>query len=111
MQDAAANQKVAEEEQGRTDAQTYLEKTQQYLVDTKTNCEEKARQWVIRTKGREEEMGAIDEATKVLSSDRAKEMKKYERGSATTLSQVDSEVRVPSFLQLRSRSMPSSGLS
>merc|ERR1719158_1439921 len=82
MQDAALNEKVATEEQARTDAATYLEDTEQYLTDTKTNCEEKARQWVIRTKGREEEMGAIDEATKVLSSDRAQEMKKHERGSA-----------------------------
>eukprot|EP00746_Dinoflagellata_sp_MGD_P168186 gnl/MRDRNA2_/MRDRNA2_99435_c0_seq1.p1 gnl/MRDRNA2_/MRDRNA2_99435_c0~~gnl/MRDRNA2_/MRDRNA2_99435_c0_seq1.p1 ORF type:complete len:743 (-),score=231.52 gnl/MRDRNA2_/MRDRNA2_99435_c0_seq1:6-2051(-) len=107
-QTAELNAKVAEEEQARTDAATYLEKTEQYLTDTKTGCEEKARQWVIRSKGREEEMGAIDEATKVLSSDRADEMRKYERGSATTLSQVDSEVRVPSFLQLRSRASQSS---
>jgi len=111
MQDAALKEKVATEEQARTDATTFLEKTEQYLTDTKTNCQEKARQWGIRTKGREEEMNAIDEATKVLSSDRADEMRKYERGSPTTLSQVDSEIQAPSFLQLRSRSMPSSGLS
>jgi hypothetical protein len=112
MQDAALNHKVAEEEQAKTDAQTFLEKTEQYLTDTKTNCEEKARQWGIRTKGREEEMNAIDEATKVLSSDRADEMRKYERGSPTTLSQVDSQLPTPSFLQLgRSRSVQSSGLS
>jgi len=110
MQDAAFNQKIAEEEQARTDAQTFLEKTEQYLVDTKTNCEEKARQWEIRTKGRQDEMNAIDEATKVLSSDRAEEMKKHERGSS--LSQIDPEVQIPSFLQVgRSRSVKSSALS
>lgn len=102
MQDAALNEKVAQEEQARTDAATYLEDTEKYLTDTKTNCEEKGTQWEIRTKGREEEMGAIDEATKVLSSDRADEMRKYERGSPTTLSQVGSEVRIPSFFQVGS---------
>lgn len=99
MSRAACEEKIAQLSQEKQTAETYLADTEKYLTDTITNCQEKAAQFEMRTKGREEELAAIDEAIKVLTTDRAKELQKREvRGQATTLLEQS-----PSFLQVRSR--------
>lgn len=80
---AAHQEKQAQLEVELDDAKTYHEEKTTYLSDVSTSCEEKAREWELRSKSRSEELNAIDEATSVLTNDRAKELQKREtRGQA-----------------------------
>lgn len=99
---AANQEKQANLQMELDDAKAYHDEKTTYLSDVSLSCEEKAREWDARTKSRSEELNAIEEATSILTNDRAQEIQKREvRGQALVQESPDSGVfQGVGFLQM-----------
>lgn len=76
----ALKERQAELEQELTDANNMKEERETYMTDIGTQCDEKSREFTERNKARLDEVNAINEAIKILSTDRANEVQKREPG-------------------------------
>lgn len=79
---SASEERQSAQEQEISTTSTLIADTQQHASDTEIACEEKAAENEERQKSRNEELGAIQEATSILTSDRAGEVNQRAPGAA-----------------------------
>jgi len=71
---AATSEKLAQDKQDREDTSNTLSADEAYLMDLKEKCAQTDSEWEARQKTRAEEIAAVSEALKFLSSDDAHDL-------------------------------------
>jgi len=100
------NKDVADDKAMRDDTREQLASDEKFFAATKASCSKKATQWAQRSRLRSQELAGLDEAIKILNSDKAKktfeEASKFLQISADAHSTATPAVRAKAYNKLRS---------